>query len=390
MRILFFADGRSPIALNWIRFFCEVGDEVHLISLYPCKPQLPLASLRILRLPYLAAQTAETAGGQSWARRFLSVQVRTAIRQRIVPLGIPSAASIFREWVDEIQPQLIHAMRIPYEGMVAALAEPAAPLLISVWGNDFTLHAPATRQMSALTRQTLEKAKALHTDCEKDWRLAIAWGYDPQKPSVVLPGAGGVRTNIFAPPGTAEREKTPPTLINPRGIRAYVRNDTFFQAVALVRQKHPSLRVLCPAMAEERQAVEWVREYGLEEVVELLPRQTAEAMAGLYRRAWVSVSLTEHDGTPNTLLEAMACGCFPVGGDIESLREWITPGVNGLLAPPADARRAAEAILEGLENSGLRRRAAEINVRLITERAEYGRVMEQAREWYRRLIASTS
>jgi glycosyltransferase involved in cell wall biosynthesis len=390
MRILFFADGRSPIALNWIRFFCEAGDEVHLVSLYPCQPQLPLASLRILRLPYLAAQSAETAGSQSWARRFLPVRVRTAIRQRFVPLGIPSAASRFRVWVDEIQPQLVHAMRIPYEGMVAALAGLTAPLLLSVWGNDFTLHAPATRQMSALTRQAMDKAKALHTDCERDLRLAFAWGFEPHKPSAVLPGAGGVRTDIFTPPQTTAREKTPPILINPRGIRAYVRNDTFFQAVTLVREKHPFLRVLCPAMAGEKQALAWVREYGLEEVVELLPRQTAETMAELYRRAWVSVSLTEHDGTPNTLLEAMACGCFPVAGDIESLREWITPGVNGLLAPPADAHRAAEAILAGLENSGLRRRAAEINVRLITERAEYGKVMEQAREWYRRLIASTS
>ena len=33
-----------------------------------------------------------------------------------------------------------------------------------------------------------------------------------------------------------------------------------------------------------------------------------------------------HDGTPNTLLEGMACGCLPVAGDLDSIREWLKPG----------------------------------------------------------------
>ena len=37
---------------------------------------------------------------------------------------------------------------------------------------------------------------------------------------------------------------------------------------------------------------------------------------------------------PEAILEAMALGCFPIAGDIESVREWITPGVNGILVDP--------------------------------------------------------
>jgi hypothetical protein len=32
MKILYVADGRSPIAQNWIRYFAERGDEVYLAS----------------------------------------------------------------------------------------------------------------------------------------------------------------------------------------------------------------------------------------------------------------------------------------------------------------------------------------------------------------------
>src|SRR5690348_3254329 len=37
MRILFVADGRSPIAQNWIHYFVDRGDEVYLASTFQCE-----------------------------------------------------------------------------------------------------------------------------------------------------------------------------------------------------------------------------------------------------------------------------------------------------------------------------------------------------------------
>ena len=81
-------------------------------------------------------------------------------------------------------------MRIPFEGMVASSAKTDAPLLVSVWGNDFTLHAESTPLMASYTGKTLEKADALHADCKRDIRLGVGRGFDCTKPSVVLPGGG--------------------------------------------------------------------------------------------------------------------------------------------------------------------------------------------------------
>ena len=44
MRLLFIADGRSPIANNWINYFVNRGDEVHLVSTFDCNPDYELAS----------------------------------------------------------------------------------------------------------------------------------------------------------------------------------------------------------------------------------------------------------------------------------------------------------------------------------------------------------
>jgi glycosyltransferase involved in cell wall biosynthesis len=388
MRILFVADGRSQIALNWITHFVEQEHEVHLVSTYPCAPELKLASLTVV--PVALSQAAGLGSGsggefsRSGLRRLLPVSWRTRLRQWSGPLTLPGAARGLKEVAEQVKPELVHAMRIPYEGMLAALADPPAPLLISIWGNDFTLHANATSQMKRLTRQALGRADALHADCRRDIRLAQERGYPAERPYRVLPGGGGIQLDLFSLPSNEQERK--PLVINPRGFRAYVRNDVFFQSIPIVLANRPEARFLCPNMAGEAQAQTWVKELGIGEQVELLPTQTRPQMAGLFQRSQVVVSPTTHDGTPNTLLEGMACGCFPVAGDLESIREWITPGENGLLVDPSNPQAMAVAILVALSEPRIRAQAAVYNRRLVEERAEYGRVMQSAETFYQEII----
>jgi glycosyltransferase involved in cell wall biosynthesis len=402
MHILFIADGRSPTAINWISYFLTGKHEVHLVSTFACQADERLASFHVVPVAFSGMKRSPggSLGAPTPGRRGVwgasVVKARTLVRQWLGPLTLPRAARQLRQIVEQVQPELVHAMRIPYEGMLAALANLTAPLLVSVWGNDFTLHARSTPWMGWLTRQTLLQADALHADCQRDVHLAHTWGFGVDKPAIVLPGAGGIRLDLFYPaesglngfakPIELDEGEIIPVVINPRGIRTYVRNDIFFQAVPLVLARRPGVRFLCPNMAGEAQAMRWVAETGCASQVELLPHQTRAEMAALFRKSAVVVSPSTHDGTPNTLLEAMACGCFPVVGDIESLREWITPGVNGMLVDPADANALARAILTALEQQGLRQRAGEYNRRLVAERAEYYHSMSRGESFYASLI----
>ena len=406
MKLLFVADGRSSIALNWIKYFVDQGHEVHLASIYPCQPDLALASLTIIPVAFSGAVEGGGSGKESNSlkgkilRALATPAVRTWLRQRFVPRSLPQAAQQLQSLIINLQPDLIHAMRIPYEGMLAGLAcsslpTPHAPLLISIWGNDFTLHAPATREMTRLTRFAMQQAEALHTDCYRDQPLAQQWGFDPAKPAIVLPGGGGIQLDVFFPSPPAPLPAQHPRrgqgegslVINPRGLRAYVRNDTFFRAIPLVLARHPQAQFVCPTMLGQPEAHKWVQSLGIGASVDLLPQQSRAEMAALFQKSQVVVSPSTHDGTPNTLLEALACGCFPVVGELESLREWITQGENGFLVDPADPQALAEAICEGLQNPALRARSQEINARLIAERADYRAVMPQAEAFYRQLAA---
>jgi len=390
MKILYVVDARSPIATNWIRHFAERGDdEIYIASTFQCELDFPIKSLEITPVAFSAVKKASQRPGTASAR---TVNLRTAIRQWFGPLTIRRASQRLRRYIEQVKPDLIHAMRIPYEGMMSADAYTGIPLIVSVWGNDFTLHAPSTSMMSHYTRWTMEVAHALHADCQRDVRLAREWGLSVDKPHLVAPGNGGIRSDVFYP---NEKPVEEPVIINPRGFRPYVRNDSLFKAIPLVLAKHADAKFKFALMAGDAQAIQWIRELetpalasgaSVGHAVELLAPLPHFEMAEVFRRAQIVVSPSVHDGTPNSLLEGIACGCFPVAGDLESIREWITPNENGLLFDANDPRSIADAIIIAIENKNLRNKAADLNQELIASRAEYKTNMLRAEEFYRQVI----
>jgi len=410
MRILLIADGRSPTTRAWVRAMHALDYEVILVTSFPCAPVEGVEADVTMPVAFSnlgGSASGGAAGGASSPARGLVKRARPlllAARYWLGPLTLPTYGRRLRWLVERIQPDLVHALRIPYEGMLGAYTPPGIPLAVSIWGNDLTLHASGSRRMGALTRRTLQRADTLFADTHRDVRLARAWGLRPEAPALVVPGCGGLDLKELA----AVKEKVllskppfenlpfgdlfpadTPLVVNPRGYRTgSVRTDTFFSAIPLVLERRPEVRFACPAMAGQPKATGWVERLGLQGKVELLPHLPQEQLWALLSRASLTVSVSQHDGTPNSLLEAMAIGAFPVVGDIESLREWITPGVNGLLIEYDRPQALAEAILLALDNPNLRRGAAVRNAAIVSERAEASRVREQIRLFYEAMAAS--
>jgi len=400
LRILYVADGRSPIARSWIRYFIAGGSEVHLISTFACPALNGLKTLHTAPVAFSGLGRSRGKGkGPSALTSSGTIGLRTLIRHWLGPATVNRAAKLARRLISEIEPDLVHAMRIPFEGALAAASHPKQPLLVSIWGNDFTLHAPASPMMRGLTRRTLLRTDALHTDNHRDEEMAPEWGFASNRPQLVLPTNGGVRRDIFYPgaPGHSDHPALTgvldslapeaPVIVNPRGFRAYVRNDTFFRAIPKVLQRVPSAAFLCPNMAGQRRAEKWIDRLQIGDSVHLLPKLTPSDLAAVFRRAQVSVSPSEHDGTPNTLLEAMACGAYPVVGDLQSIREWIEDGKNGTLVDPARADQVAGAIAQALEDAKMRESAAAENIPLIEQRADYERGMRRVGTFYEEVLA---
>ena len=391
MRILFVADGRSPTAISWLQYWIDTGHQVHLVSTFPCKRPKGLVSLFVLPVAFStlaggqAKNTSAVSGKQGMVAR-LRGWLRL-LRYILGPISLLFYQERFRMLVGQIQPNLVHALRIPFEGMLAGFTPAQIPLVISTWGNDLTLHAKGSFLMARQTRQVLGWADGLIADTKRDIRLGIEWGFQPDKPSMVVPGAGGIRLDEMQKASIIEAlpDELPdaPIIVNPRGQRpGSLRQDIFFQAIPMVLEKIPQAIFICPSLRGDGESEQQVNQLGIRSNTKLWPRLSQGQLWALFKKSQVFVSPSIHDGTPNSLLEAMACGCFPVVGNIESMREWVQPGINGLLVDALDARSVAEAITQAINQPVLRRDAARYNAALIAERADYATNMSRVEDFY--------
>jgi glycosyltransferase involved in cell wall biosynthesis len=101
--------------------------------------------------------------------------------------------------------------------------------------------------------------------------------------------------------------------------------------------------------------------------------------------AEVFVSVPASDGTSVALLQAMAAGAFPIVSDLESQREWIDDGQNGLRVPLGAPVALADGIMHALGNPDLRRRAADANRAIVAERGTNETQMAKMEQLYLRL-----
>ena len=405
LRILLVTDGRSPITRGWVQMLKLSGFEVDLVSTFPCSPVEGIRELEVIPVAFGSlsgsqvnsgkAGTGKTSATRKLVGRFRSLFMSG--RYTLGPATLPIYKTKLLRFIERSNPVLVHGLRIPFEGMLAAYTPPEIPLAISIWGNDLTFHAKGSKWMGSRTRSVLARADGLLADAHRDICLGGEWGFPAGKPTLVVPGGGGIDLEEIAAalrlpdPFTEVLPESHPLVVNPRGFRpGSVRNDTFFQAIPLVLQKAPDTLFACAGMQGQKEALDWVERLGIAQNVRLLPFLPQAQIWKLFQRALVSVSVSQHDGTPNSLLEAMAIGCLPVVGDIESTREWVEDGQNGFVVDPRDPPALADAILKGLGDRAFRGKAAKMNEGIIRERAERWRVAGLATGFYREISGSKS
>lgn len=427
MRILFVADWRSIIARQWVLGICSLGHECHVVSSFPteagddpvCIDEIPIALASLAgtisrsnrMLPSSRPGTNSDPGAddqpvpptrdlrRSSNRRSgrpssLAVEkMRTSVHRHVAPRDLVRHLPAAQKVVHAFRPQIVHALRIPFEAMFGTLLTGGHRTVVSIWGNDLTLHAPTTKLMRRHTWRTLTKADGLISDCVRDINLSRSWGYPAGRPTIVLPGNGGISvpTNVrdlgaHTRSGMGLAPETP-VVFSPRGPRVYLRLANFIHALPSILRADPRV-VFVFADCTHNRLRDLARDLGVEKSCRFLSHQSADRMLELFGAADVFVSPSVHDGTPNTLIEGMSAACFPVAGDTASIREWIVPGENGLLCDPESPVDIAAKVVSALADRPLRERATEQNRTLVTMRAGRAATLQSADEFYHQIAGS--
>jgi glycosyltransferase involved in cell wall biosynthesis len=392
LRIAFIADGRAENFRRLVRYFREQQDEVSVLSTSPCDT---LDNCQLFILPGIM-RASDVLVKRSDKQDQPEKQVHlghtlllSGLGQRLYPLwSIVKTINVLpqmfaaRHMLQKFKPDIVVAFRTQNEGYIAALTG-IHPWILFTQGSDFIYMAKRHRLHAWLTGIAVQGADALMTDCQRDVSLAKQFGFSTNKPSLFSPGNGGVDLSIYSP-GVAvdQRERW---VVFPRGLAPYIRFDTLLNSISSLQKEpdysdvHYKLLVTPPVVL----AVDtMIRRLHLNmSKIDILPFMSQDKLAALLQKSAIIVSPSITDGTPNSMLEAMACGAFPVMSNLESVREWICHGQNGLLFDPTQPQDLTNCLKIALNNATLRQQAQDRNIEIVQERADYLRVMPDVRQF---------
>jgi glycosyltransferase involved in cell wall biosynthesis len=223
-------------------------------------------------------------------------------------------------------------------GKVAGL-----PCIIgNVRGN--TPHRQHERWLWPLTHHLICNNKKIQSFLQQEYNIP------PQRLSLI---PNGVDTDFFAPSGPNRGNGNLKVLSIGRLVPDKDQA-TLLQAFSLVLQDHPNTDLWLVGNGPcKNQLDTLIRQKFPASRVVMLPGQVD--IRPFFHRASLFVLSSVTEALPNVVLEAMASGLPIVATNVGGLPEVVNPGQTGLLVPPKEPARLAQAILQLLADEELRR-----------------------------------
>jgi glycosyltransferase involved in cell wall biosynthesis len=348
-RILIVADPRSPLSIERGLVGLKGGHQIYRYSF----PKCSLESLQAIASP--------STSRLQWLSFFFS------------PFFLKQAFG-------RIQPDLIHVF-YAYQRLDSLILSRFRPLIVTIMGGDVLSDQSFCGRKKWLIKKVLDGAdiitsksdfldEVLHGIGDYGHKIRrVTWGVDTQQFS---PGKGiGLlreRLNIEAD-----------TLIffSPRICRPFYNQQRIMEAFAVYRSssgpKKKSKLLIAQFLQEEnyvRRLRERATELGLQEDVQFLGPIPHQEMPLYFNLADIMVSIPPSDGMPQSLYEAMACGTYPILGNLPQYQEMIEDGVNGRLVKIGDVGSLSEAMAWAADHPDHRKAMAAYNRKRILEVAD--------------------
>ena len=290
-----------------------------------------------------------------------------------------------------IQPDIVQSDFVTTAGArIAALG--FHPHVTRVCGSDVLLHPQYSRKARAAARLTLRTADRILVATDS-LRPVIGELAGPHLPVTQLPR--GIDLDRFSPEADGavfrKRHDIPGdalVVLSPRTVGPLYNQDILLEAWPRIRAESPSARLVLirfrPDATYEAECRRRIEQLGIADSVHWVEPPAEHQLAEAYSAADVMVSIPSSDAIANTVLEAMACECPVVVGDLPAMRDWVSEPDNGRIVPLRDGDAVASAVLSLLQLSAQDRRNLGLrNREVVAERASLATCFERLVALYR-------
>jgi glycosyltransferase involved in cell wall biosynthesis len=387
LRILFVGYADSIHTARWTSQLEGQGWDLHLFGGTHAKPNRELRGVTVHRLVQSPLSRAPV---EQRAMHWPLWRGETRITTMLEGMDRYSRPARLARLIDELRPDLVHSLEMQLGGYLTWQARqrcvsPFPTWIYSSWGSDLFYFGRMPEHQQKI-RDVLTHCDYLFTDCRRDVQLAHDHGFNGELLGI-YPGGGGfelAKMRAFRDTsGVAARR-----VIAVKGYHGGQFEARGLVAVEALRRCAEMLQgyeiVVYSAAPEVAAAVDDLKHTsGVK--ARVLPQSLHSDILALMGRSRMAIALGMSDGSPNTLLEAMIMGAFPVQSDTISTGEWIESGKNGFLVLPEDPEAVAAAIRRAISDDSLVEHAAEINTGIVNERLDRVQIRREVVSLYRRV-----
>ncbi len=278
---------------------------------------------------------------RGWKFKFLNNKARVFLKKRwpwlykkLSFLIENSTEKAFEKVLLEIQPDVVHSF-VLYISCVPVLQVmqryPDVKWMYSSWGSDLFYFQNQPNFLNNIKR-VLPRVNYMFSDCNRDFKLAKTYGFKGEFLGV-FPGGGGYPINDYEPYILPVNQRE---IILVKGYQGRSgKAITVIKALESISDKLKNHPVV--VFGADSEVEDYIVKNNLKNKFELTVRTKLEflpqmELIKLMGQALIYIGNSNSDGMPNTLLESVIMGAFPIqsnpGG---ATAEIIEDGKNGFL-----------------------------------------------------------
>ena len=293
---------------------------------------------------------------------------------------------VFNKILNEIQPDIVHCFEMKLTGLpiLSTMQQNKIPFVYSSWGSDMFVY----QNLGLTTDEVkifLDRVGYLVTDCKRDFQIAKGLGFKNHFLGV-YPGNGGIEIENPYIQAISNR-----TTISVKGYDDGVGKALVFLKAIETLPFDESVDFLI--FSADEIVANYVKnsDYFKQRKVEIIYRKSFLENKLLLRKlgsCLLYIGNSISDGMPNSLLEAMGMGAFPIQSNPGKVtQEVITNGVNGfLIENPYDVEAIAALIQTAIENKEMRVQAQKSNVNFVQQNFNRKNLQKEIIDLYQRVF----
>ncbi|RKR10940.1 glycosyl transferase family 4 [Flavobacterium sp. 90] len=290
--------------------------------------------------------------------------------EKILPFVEVTANEELEKIILEIQPDIVHSFEMQncsYPILKTMQKYPKIKWLYSCWGNDLYYFQQFSSHLKKI-KQVLQRVDFLHTDCQRDFILAKKHGFSGIH-SGVVPGGTGYKLDELQSYKIPISERR---IILVKGYEHILgRGLNIIKALNTIQDRIQDYEVV--VFGAHNEVIEYIKSNQLNFKVYDRHELSHHELMQLMGKSLFYIGNSISDGMPNTLLEAIVMGAFPIqsnpGGATEEI---ITNGINGfLIENPESVSEIKTLILHAISDFQMVEKAAIENENIVMQRLDY-------------------